>query len=263
MTPPGEGPQPNRQKEIEMATTPRVEQTYPQRAPGQPASAAPEGLAQVALFASLDDAQRDALAAVCQVRTLKSGQVLFHQGDPGHALYLIRSGRVKIARLAPSGQETILHLAGPGECLGEMALLDEAPRSASATALEPVEALMLSHEAFLRVLEEQPAVGRVVMSELVRRVRRLNEQVQDGFCLDLPGRIAKTLLALAEQHGQKTPQGIRIPLALTREEFAQLVGAARPTVSTELMRFRERGILTVDRTGITLHRMEPLRKRLY
>jgi CRP/FNR family cyclic AMP-dependent transcriptional regulator len=246
-----------------MATTLRFEQAQLYQAPGAQVSSVPEGLAQVALFASLGDAERAALAAACRVRAFKSGQVLFHQEDPGHDLYLIRSGRVKIVRLSPNGQETILHLAGPGECLGEMALLDEAPRSATATALEPVEALRLAREAFLMVLEQRPEVGRAVMRELVRRIRRLNEQVQDSFWLDLRGRIAKTLLTLAERHGQPSSQGIRIPLRLTREELAQLVGAARPTVSTELMGFREQGIVTVDRAGITLHRTEPLRKRLY
>jgi CRP/FNR family cyclic AMP-dependent transcriptional regulator len=236
-----------------MAATLRFQPTHPHQTPGQPTSAGPEGLVQAALFASLGDAARDALAAACQVRTFKSGQVLFHQGDPGHALYLIQAGRVKIVRLASSGQETILHVAGPGECLGEMALLDEEPRSASAMALEPLEVLMLSREAFDAVVAQQPAVAQAVISELVRRVRRLNERVQDGCWLDVPGRIAKT---------QMTPHGIRITVPLSRDDLAQLVGAARPTVSKELCGFRDQGLLTIDREGITLRQIERLRHRI-
>jgi CRP/FNR family cyclic AMP-dependent transcriptional regulator len=222
-----------------------------------------ELLSQVDLFAALTPPEVEVLAAACRLRRFKPGQVLFHEGDPGHALYLIQSGLVKVVRIAPDGQETILHVAGCGECLGEMALLDEEPRSATTEALGEVEALMLDREAFLALLERQPAAARAVMAELARRVRRLNEQVQDSTLLDVPGRIAKTLLGLAEQHGQVAPQGIRIPLPLSREEFAQLVGTARPTVSKELMRFREQGILSVDREGFTLHQPERLRKRAY
>jgi CRP/FNR family cyclic AMP-dependent transcriptional regulator len=102
-----------------------------------------------------------------------------------------------------------------------------------------------------------------VMAGLARMVRRVTEQLPDAFLLDVPGRIARRLLELAERHGQVTPRGIWIPLAMTREEFAQMVGATRQTASSELCRFQERGILTVEREGITLHRPEQLRQRIY
>jgi CRP/FNR family cyclic AMP-dependent transcriptional regulator len=219
-------------------------------------------LAQVPYFAPLSESELQTLVAQCQLRRYKAGQVLFHQGDPGHALYLVQSGQVKITRLAADGQETILCIAGPGACVGEMALLDEQPRSATVEALGPVEALLLPREAFLALLEQRPAVARAVMRELARMIRHTSEQVQDLIRLDVPGRIAKVLLILAEQHGQRGPEGIRIPLPFSREEFAKLVGAARTTVSTELCAFQERGLLTVDREGITLHQLAPLRKRI-
>jgi CRP/FNR family cyclic AMP-dependent transcriptional regulator len=236
---------------------------FPERARRQPSPELLASLAQASLFASLREANLQELAALCQLRSFKPGQILFHEGDPGHALYLIRSGQVKIVRIAPDGQEILLRVAGPGECLGEMALLDDEPRSATLVALGPVEAVLLYREAFLELVEQQPGVALAVMAELTRKVRQMSEQVQDLMRLDVAGRIAKTLLGLAEEHGQVTPEGIRIGFSLSREEMAQMVGVARETVSRELMRWQERGVLTVERSGITLHQPEALEARIY
>jgi CRP/FNR family transcriptional regulator, cyclic AMP receptor protein len=220
-------------------------------------------LALVPIFASLSDGDRQALAETCRRRHFRLGQVLFHEGDPGSALYLLLSGQVKIVRESSEDGEIILHVCGPGECLGEMALLDGAPRSATAEALERVEALMLYREEFLALLDRRPTVARAMMGSLAERVRRLNEQLRDAARLDVAGRLAKTLLALANQHGQDTPEGIRITLRLTQAELAQMVGAARQTVTTQLSWFRDRGILSIGRNGITLHRPDLLGRRVY
>jgi CRP/FNR family transcriptional regulator/CRP/FNR family cyclic AMP-dependent transcriptional regulator len=204
-----------------------------------------------------------ALAETCRGRAYAAGEVLFEEGEAGSALYLLRSGQVKIVRETPSAETILLHVFGPGECLGEMALLDDKPRSATAVALEPVEALLIYREEFLALLERRPAVARAVMSFLADLVRRLNEQLQDAIFLDVPARVAKKLLELADEHGQSTPQGIRLTLRLTQGELAQMVGAARPTVNRQLQRFQKRGSLSVDLEGITLHRPEELQKRIY
>jgi CRP/FNR family transcriptional regulator/CRP/FNR family cyclic AMP-dependent transcriptional regulator len=220
-------------------------------------------LAQVPFFASLGERDLRALAETCRGRSFEPGEVLFEEGEEGSALYLLRAGQVKIVREAPQGESVILHIYGPGECLGEMALVDGQPRSATAVALEHVEALLLYREEFLALLERRPAVARAVMSALVGLVRRLNEQLQDAIFLDVPARMAKKLLELADEHGQPTPQGIRLTLRLTQGELAQMVGAARPTVNKQLQCFQKRGSLTVDLDGITLLRPEELQKRIY
>src|SRR5262245_61872061 len=96
-------------------------------------------LTHVALFAMLAQHERQAVVDVCRPRTFRAKEVLFHEGDPGQVMYLLRSGRVKIVLVGPDGAETILHILGPGEWVGEMALLDGEPRSATAVAMEPVE----------------------------------------------------------------------------------------------------------------------------
>jgi CRP/FNR family cyclic AMP-dependent transcriptional regulator len=217
-------------------------------------SATPAGpLSQVPFLAALDaDDLRD-LAQACPVRRFKPGVVLFHEGDPGAALFLLEAGHVKIVHTSPDGEETVLHIYGPGEHLGEIALLDGAPRSATAVALDQVEARMLFRQPFLALLERRPSAALAVMSGLAGMIRRLNEQVQDAAFLDAPSRLAKQLRVLAEQHGEPTPQGRRIALRITQEELAQMIGSRRHNVNRYLAEFQERGLLTMDRDGITLH----------
>jgi CRP/FNR family transcriptional regulator/CRP/FNR family cyclic AMP-dependent transcriptional regulator len=220
-------------------------------------------LSRVSFFASLGEEELRALSDSCRTRVFKRGEVLFHEEDPGNALYIIESGQVKIVLINPDGDETILRVQGPGECLGELSLIDGSARSATAVAIDPVEALALYRDDFLALLEKRPSVALAVMGGLVALVRRLSEQVQDLTTLDVPGRLAKKLLELAEQHGQPTPNGTRIALRLTQQELAQMIGVTRVSINKQLGYFEERGILTADRDGITLHKPEELRKRIY
>jgi CRP/FNR family transcriptional regulator, cyclic AMP receptor protein len=220
-------------------------------------------LSLVPCFGALPEGDRQALAEVCRRRSFKPGEVLFYEGDLGSALYLLLSGQVKIVRETLDGAEIILHICGPGECVGEMAVIDGAARSATARAMERAEVLMLYRDDFLALMERRPAFARAVMGALAVRIRRLDEQVQTAVTLDVPARLAKVLLTLAEQHGRETPDGIHIALRLTHEELAQMVGAARQTVTSQLTSLRERGIVSLDREGITLHRPDLLRRRIY
>jgi CRP-like cAMP-binding protein len=147
--------------------------------------------------------------------------------------------------------------------MGELSLLDGGPRSATAVAVDEVEALTLYQDDFHALIERHPTVARAVMGELAGMVRRLSGQVQDVISLDAMGRIAKKLLELADQHGAATPDGTRIALRLTQEELAQMVGITRASINKQLGWFEEHGILTADRDGITLHKPEELRKRIY
>jgi CRP-like cAMP-binding protein len=223
---------------------------------------APAFLARVPLFASLGEPELQALAELCRVRRFPPGGMLFHEGDPANALFLIRSGQVKIVRDALDGEEAILHLIGPGECLGEVALLDGGTRSATAVALGRVDALRLDREEFWALLERQPAVARAAMIALAGMVRRTTDQLHHVIQLDVPGRLARTLLTLATRHGRVTSQGVSVGVPLTQAELAQIVGVTRQTVSEQLGRLRKCGVLSVDRGEILLHKPEWLRRRV-
>jgi CRP/FNR family cyclic AMP-dependent transcriptional regulator len=198
-----------------------------------------------------------------RLRRFKAGEALFHEGDVGHSVYFIQSGRVKIIQLTPDGAETILHYYGPGECVGEMSLVDGGSRSATAVALEPVAAQALTREQFLAFLADHPAVALAMLHRVIGIVRRLNGQMQTMQSLDATGRIAKKLLELADQHGRQTPRGLDVGLRISQDQLAQMVGAARSTVNKQLGWFQERGILTLERERIFIHQPEQLRKRIY
>jgi CRP/FNR family cyclic AMP-dependent transcriptional regulator len=223
----------------------------------------PSLLACVGIFTSLQEPELRQLAALCRTRTFKRGEVIFHERDPGNALYIIQSGQVKIVLISDEGEETILNVQGPEEALGELALIDGTPRSATAVAMERVQALTLYRDDFLGLLEEHPSAALAVMGGLAQMVRRLSTQVQDLMLLDARGRLAKKLLDLAEQHGRATPEGLRIDLRVTQQELAQMIGLTRVSVNQHLNWFHDRGILTTDRDGFTLHKPDQLRERVY
>jgi CRP/FNR family transcriptional regulator/CRP/FNR family cyclic AMP-dependent transcriptional regulator len=222
-----------------------------------------ERLAQVPMFRSLEDHELQELAGACRPRTFKRGEVLFHEDDPSNVLYILRSGEVKLLLVADDGEETILHVVRTGECLGELSLVDAQPRSATAVALDRVEALALLREDFLALVERRPAVAHAVMIALAGMVRRLSAQVQDVMTLDVAARLAKKLLELAERHGEGTPEGIRIALRLKQQELAEMIGATRVSVNQHLGWFQEQGILSSDADGFILHKPEQLRRRIY
>jgi CRP/FNR family transcriptional regulator/CRP/FNR family cyclic AMP-dependent transcriptional regulator len=240
-----------------MAALPQHTQTAGLR-DGAFAAAAPQGILE-----QVGERERRAIMEAGRVRRFKTGEALFHEGDPGHSVYFLRAGQVKIVQIAPDGAETILHYCGSGECVGEMALMDGQPRSATAVALEPVETLALRREDFLEFLARHPSVALAMLHRVIGIVRRLNDEMQTMLSLDATGRIARKLLELAEQHGQSTPRGLDVGVRISQDQLAQMVGAARSTVNKQLGWFQEHGILTLERERIYIHQPEQLRKRIY
>ncbi len=219
-------------------------------------------LRQVSLFAGLPDPAISALAARVRVRTCRKGEVLFHKDDPGNSLFVLKTGRIKISTFSSEGKEAIFTVLGPGDVFGELALLDGAPRSAAATALELSRLLTLDRVAFTAFLREQPDAALLLLGDLTARVRRLSAQVEDLMFLDIPGRLARTLLRLGEQYGRPTARGVEIDLQLTQTELGGMVGATRVSVNRLLHWFAERELITLDDRRIVLVRPDALRARI-
>ncbi len=199
---------------------------------------ASRALQSVPFFANLDPEDAQQLSSRLIPRRFNAGQIIFHLGDPGGLLYIINEGKVKISHSTPDGQEALLAILGTGDFFGELALLDDAPRSATAEALEPTETLTLHRSEFMRFLESNPSIARHILTVLSRRIRHMNAQISDIFFLDLPGRLARTLLNLADQHGRQTGDGIQIEISLTQTDLAEMTGATRVSVNKALGRFR-------------------------
>ena len=140
--------------------------------------------------------------------------------------------------LSLDGQEALLAILGAGDFFGELALIDDSPRSATAEALETTETFTLHRDEFIDYLSKNPDFALHVLQTLAQHIRRLNSQISDIFFLDLPGRLARTLLNLARQHGKQVDDGIRIELSLTQTDLAEMTGATRVSINKALGRFR-------------------------
>lgn len=218
-------------------------------------------LARTALFAGLPGEAADALATAIQPRRLRRGEVVFGEGEQGDSLYLILSGKVKIGRTSADGRENLLAVLGPGELFGELSLFDPGPRTATASALTDTELGFLPHEALRPWLATHPEVAEQLLRVLAGRLRRTNEAMADLVFTDVPGRVAKALLTLAERFGTPEPGGIRVSHDLTQEELAQFVGASRETVNKALADFASRGWLRLESRAVLLLEPERLSHR--
>lgn len=219
---------------------------------------AAEVLTLVPFFSNLNQTDAGALANRLVVRRFNANQIVFHLGDPAGLLYIITSGKVKISHSSSDGQEAVLAILGNGDFFGELALLDDSPRSATAEAIEPTETLTLHRDEFLDFLDNNPPFARHVLNILARRIRHMNSQISDIFFLDLPARLARTLLLLADQHGRPTDKGVVIDLSLTQTDLAEMTGATRVSINKALGRFRRaqwvrvqgRQFIVVDRPAL-------------
>jgi CRP/FNR family transcriptional regulator, cyclic AMP receptor protein len=222
---------------------------------------AAEALKQVPFFANLGPVEAGALVERLVVRRFHSGQVIFHLNDPAGLLYIITSGKVKISQSTADGQGATLAILGAGDFFGELALLDDSPRSATAEAIQTTETLTLHREEFMEFIDNNPGFAHHVLRTLARRIRHLNSQISDIFFLDLPGRLARTLLTLAEQHGRRQPDGtIIISLSLTQTDLAEMTGATRVSINKALGRFRRQKWIRIDGRQFTILDSQALRR---
>jgi CRP/FNR family cyclic AMP-dependent transcriptional regulator len=220
-------------------------------------------LKQIDMFASLTDEDAQELMSLTKRRSFRSGEVIFHRDDPGQVLYLIKEGKVKICLISPDGQEISLVVFGKGEYFGELALLDGRPRSADAIALEKVECYSLQRSDFHNAIMKNPRIAIRVLEVLCKRLRDTDQQVEDLIWLDVYGRVAKTLLKLADDHGKKAENGMLIDMRLTQNVLASMVGASRESVNKVMGYFMDKGILSTDKHRVTIHRPSDLKRRIY
>ena len=218
-------------------------------------------LATAPLFAGVDPATADLLASAMTTRKVDRGHVVFTEGDTGDRLFIVLEGKVKISRSAVDGRENLLAVLGPSEMFGELSLFDPGPRTATATAVTDSTLASLDHDDLRPLLLDQPAVAVQLLAALAQRLRRTNEAMADLVFSDVPGRVAKALLDLAERFGDDEQDGVRVHHDLTQEELAQLVGASRETVNKALSEFANRGWLRLEGRTVLLLDRERLARR--
>jgi CRP/FNR family transcriptional regulator, cyclic AMP receptor protein len=211
-----------------------------------------EALERVQLFAGLDAASLERLATGLRTRRFRRNEVLFHQGDPGDALFIVTAGAVKILLPSEEGDEAILATVRPGAFFGELALLDGAPRSATAVALEPTETLVLPRDRFRQLIDTEPATRDALLAALAGELRRLTDHVEELHFLDMTGRMAARLLRLAEGAGAAPDGNVRLDGPYTQGDLASMIGATRQSVNKLLGQFVDDGLIRVDPDAIVI-----------
>ena len=216
-----------------------------------------------ALFGTLRADQLEPLLPAIRSRSYARGSYVFHEGDPGTTFYVIHSGQVKIARLGRGGEEAVFAILLPGDTFGELALFDDsATRTADAQAMDLTECLTLERQAFIAFIDNHPELTRHVIRLLGAYIRGMDESFSEAAFLDIPGRVAKKLLELAETHGELGGGGTRISLRLTQRNLAGMVAASRENVNRALSRLSARGDILLEAGYITILRPAELRKRV-
>jgi len=215
-------------------------------------------LRSVPLFASLDERELDLLIQATTTRRLKAKEVLCRKGDPGNQLFGILTGSLKVTAIGGDGKDVVFGLMKPGEVLGEIALLDSEPRSATVVAVEPTSLVTLHRRDFIPFLEKHPRATIGLAAVLAARVRRLSERAEDRQTMPLPARIAKRLVALAAEHGKRPAGGGAIEVRLPQQDLADLVGTTRESVNKQLRIWEEAGVVRLGRGRIVLERPERL-----
>lgn len=210
-------------------------------------------LEKVDLFASATPDERAQIESYTSRRRYPRGTVIVAEGDSNQSLYVIVSGKVKVYLTDADGREIILRFQGPGEYFGELALLDDAPRSATVIGVEPTELLVLPKAGFERCLIEHPTTAISTIRALTKRVRTLTEEVRALALLDVYGRLSRVLTQLAEDQDGT----LVVTQRLTHQEIANMVGSSREMVTRILKELTMGGYVTVGNGSMTINRKLP------
>lgn len=202
---------------------------------------------------------RRAFLSTARSVDLKVRETLFHAGDAGDGCYFVREGVVKAAVIARDGQERLLAVLGPGALIGELALIDDEPRSATISALKPCRLLHLTKGAFFRLADANPQVYREALKILARRLRGTNDSVVAQGTVTVSGRVARAFVSLAEGVGEEQPGG-RILLAnkITQNDIAGMAGVARENASRAVNDLLRMGVIGREGSFYVIERLEEL-----
>jgi CRP-like cAMP-binding protein len=214
---------------------------------------------QRGFLAELDVAAREALGGLGRHRRFDAGAPLFLEGDLGGNVMVIHSGHVKVFATSHDAHGVLLAVRGPGDVLGDLSAIDNEPRSASGTALDAVDAQVISAREFRTFLAETPGAGLALLRVIIGRQRDSDRMRVEFGARDTSGRVALRLLELADTAGEPSNNGIRIALPLTQDDLAGWVAASREAVARALASLRRRGLITTGRREITIIDLEGLR----
>jgi CRP/FNR family cyclic AMP-dependent transcriptional regulator len=210
------------------------------------------------LFQRLEPRAASVLMKQLQSVDFGAGDVVFAQGDPGDRLYIIASGMVKMSYRSPHGQEHLVTIMGPSDMFGEVSIFDPGGRMYSATSVTEVHALSLSRETIQALIADHPEMVDQLLRLFARRLAQMTNVLTDSILTDVPVRVARRLLQLAQRFGRREDDAVRVTHNLTAQEIEQLVGAGAGTVDGVLRDFVDRGWIRLDGTSLVILDAEAL-----
>lgn len=219
-------------------------------------------LARAGLFQGVAVDAVDALVPAVEYLDVPRGSAVFTEGEQGDSVYIVAAGKVKISRHAADGRESMIAIMGPSDMFGELSVFDPGPRTATATAVTDARLARLRQSDLRTWISTRPELAEQLLRVIARRLRRTNDALADLIFTDVPGRVAKNLLQMAQRFGSRDGQGaFRVTHDLTQEELAQLVGASRETVNKSLADFASRGWLRLEGKSVIILDEQRLARR--
>jgi CRP/FNR family transcriptional regulator, cyclic AMP receptor protein len=212
-------------------------------------------------LALLNDTDRQDLEAIGRRQTAERGDVLLARGEVGDRVLVVETGRVKVSVTTSSGREVVLTFRGPGSLMGDQSLVDESPRSATVTAVEPVTVLVVAASAFRSYLARHPNVALAMLATLSGRLRESDRRLAEYAAADTLGRICARLIELCEQEGHDESVVVQITLPITQEELAGWTGASIEATAKALRQLRSLGWVATGRRSIEVTDLAALRGR--
>ncbi|HZT78353.1 MAG TPA: Crp/Fnr family transcriptional regulator [Vicinamibacterales bacterium] len=209
-------------------------------------------LRRTTIFRRLTPDDRQRLAAVAHLREYDKGDTIFAEGDASESMYIVVTGRVKVSKMTARGTDVILELFGPGDPVGAVAVYESRAYPASAIALEPTTCLLIPRQAFFGLLETYPTLVRGLLVGLTHRLVELTNRLTELSGGRVEARLARFLLKLADDIGQKRADGTFIPIVLSRQEIADMIGTTIETSIRIMSRWGKDNIVRTDKDGFTV-----------
>ncbi len=215
-------------------------------------------LAQQELFRGLGDRELEDLARAARPKRLAPREELAHKGEPGTQLFLIVRGRLKASARSGEGHDVAFSIMGPGDLCGEIGALHGGKRTATMSAMDEVELLVVERRDIIHLIQNHPGAAIAMIEVLARRVQRLSQLLEDNQFLNLPARLAKQLLELADRYGQASPKGLRIDLRLSQTELGEIAQTSRESINKQMRIWEDTGLVDMDGGYVTICDRETL-----
>jgi CRP-like cAMP-binding protein len=212
------------------------------------------------LFRKLSERELDDLVQAVHVKRVAAREELCHKDDPGTSLYVIVEGLLKAQTTSPAGDDVVFSIMGPGEMFGELALFCGGKRTATVVGIQDALLLSIDRRELFPFLRRNPDAAIKLLEVLALRVQKLSTMMEDTTFLNLPQRLGKRLLELAERYGKRTPEGLRIEMKINQTELGDLVATTRESINKQLRAWSEERVASMSGGYITILDPDALRR---